>query len=195
MWMSKGTLTALSLVLAIGWSAAAGGLAAAEWTTDELIADALSAAPPAVRETAGVMDEAGTMLRHGSSAYVCMPTAAAIRELGHEPMCLDAVWLEWADAWVNKKPFSTERVGVAYMLAGDSAGASNIDPFAMTPTADNDWVVEGPHVMVIVPDPAQLAGLPDTPTDDGAYVMWQGTPYAHIMIPVGPRPTQRQQTN
>jgi hypothetical protein len=182
----------VSLAMGLGSAALIVGLAAAaEPTKDELIEDALSAAPPAVRATAGVMDEQGNMLREGDSAYVCMPTAAAIREFGSEPMCLDEVWMRWADAWLNKKPFTTDRVGIGYMLAGDAAGASNIDPFATEPTADNDWVVEGPHVMVIVPDPAQLAGLPDTPTEDGAYVMWKGTPYAHLMVPVGPRPAQR----
>ncbi len=45
--------------------------------------------------------------------------------------------------------------------------------------------------MVIVPDPATLAGLPTTPVGDGPYVMWAGTPYAHIMMPVADRPEQR----
>jgi len=182
------------VLLAMGIGSAAlivGVAAAAEPTQEELIEDALSAAPPAVQASAGVMDEQGNMIRKGESAYVCMPTPAAIRALGSEPMCLDEVWMEWADAWLNKKPFSTDRVGIAYMLAGDAAGASNTDPFATEPSADNDWVVEGPHVMVIVPDPAQLAGLPDTPTEDGAYVMWKGTPYVHLMVPVGQRPAQR----
>jgi hypothetical protein len=168
-----------------------GVAAAAEPTTEELIQDALSAAPPAMRETAGVMDEQGNMIREGSSDYVCMPTPAAIRDLGSEPMCLDEVWMSWADAWLNKKPFETDRVGIGYMLAGDAAGASNIDPFAAEPTAENDWVVEGPHMMIIVPDAAQLAGLPDKPRADGAYVMWKDTPYVHIMVPVGARPPQR----
>ena len=34
-----------------------------------------------------------------------------------------------------------------YMLAGDG-GASNIDPYAAGPTDDNDWVQEGPHMML-----------------------------------------------
>jgi hypothetical protein len=42
--------------------------------------------------------------------------------------------------------------------------------------------------MVLVPDPARLEGIPTDPNSGGAYVMWKGTPYAHIMIPVGPRP-------
>ncbi|MCL5779313.1 hypothetical protein M1105_20400 [Limibaculum sp. FT325] len=171
-----------------------GTASAAEPTNAELIEDALSAAPPALRESAGVMNEQGEMIREGSSDYVCMPTPAAIRELGNEPMCLDQVWMSWADAWLNKKPFETDRVGIGYMLAGDAAGASNKDPFATEPTADNDWVVEGPHLMIIVPDASQLAGLPDTPRPDGAYVMWKDTPYVHIMVPVGERPKQRPAT-
>ena len=45
--------------------------------------------------------------------------------------------------------------------------------------------------MIIVPDEALLAGLPTTPVKDGPYVMWSGTPYAHIMIPVAERLPQR----
>ena len=171
-----------------------GGTALAEPTTEELIKDALSAAPPALRGSAGVMNVEGKMIREGSSDYICMPTAAEIRKFGSEPMCLDEVWRRWADAWLNKKPFETDRVGIGYMLAGDAAGASNIDPFATEPTAENDWVVEGPHIMIIVPDATQLAGLPDMPRPDGAYVMWKDTPYVHIMVPVGPRPKQRAVT-
>lgn len=174
---------------------ALGSALAADPTEEELIADALSAAPPAVQATASVMDENGKMLRHGSGSYVCMPTPVAVRDRGSEPMCLDEVWMAWAEAWMNQGPFETDRVGIAYMLAGDAAGASNVDPFAGEPAADNDWVVEGPHVMIIVPDATQLAGLPDKPVEDGAYVMWKGTPYAHVMVPVGPRPAQREPSN
>lgn len=179
-------------LLVLGTAVTLSGIVfAAEMNKEALIEDALSAAPPAVRPSAKVIDEDGNVLREGTSAYTCMATSEAIRKLGSEPMCLDDVWFKWADAWMNKKPFSTDRVGIGYMLAGDAAGASNVDPFATEPKADNQWVVEGPHVMIIVPDPAQLAGLPDTPTEDGAYVMWKGTPYVHIMVPVGARPVQR----
>jgi hypothetical protein len=71
------------------------------------------------------------------------------------------------------------------MLAGDE-GASNIDPFAEGPTDDNEWVVEGPHLMIIVP-PELLEGFPTDPDNGGPYVMWKGTPYAHLMVPVGAR--------
>jgi hypothetical protein len=69
------------------------------------------------------------------------------------------------------------------MLAGDE-GASNIDPFAEGPTDDNQWIKEGPHLMLIVPDAAALETIPTDPKVGGPYVMWKGTPYAHVMVPV-----------
>ena len=149
--------------------------AGAEPTKAALIRDALSAAPPSLAATATVMDWDHKVLRQGSGGYTCHATQPALRKKGgREPMCLDKVWIEWADAWANKKPFKANQVGVAYMMAGDT-GASNTDPFAEVATTTNQWVVEGPHVMVIMPDPAQLEGLPTDPNNGGAYVMWKGT--------------------
>ena len=42
-------------------------------------------------------------------------------------------------AWLNKKPFKANEVGIAYMLAGD-VGSSNTDPYADAPTSNNQWV-------------------------------------------------------
>jgi hypothetical protein len=90
----------------------------------------------------------------------------------------------------QKEDYRPSGFGLAYMLAGDPSGggASNIDPFATAATADNQWVVEGPHVMILVPDPAMLESMSTDPDSGGPYVMWKGTPYAHIMMPTGPRP-------
>jgi hypothetical protein len=35
-----------------------------------------------------------------------------------------------------------------------------------------------------VPDPALLEGIPTDPATGGPYVMWKGTPYQHVMVPV-----------
>jgi hypothetical protein len=98
---------------------------------------------------------------------------------------MDGAWMQWADAWSNKKDFTADKLGISYMLAGDE-GASNIDPFAEGPTDENEWIVEGPHLMIIAP-PALLEGFPTDPDNGGPYVMWKGTPYAHLMVPVGAR--------
>jgi hypothetical protein len=64
---------------------------------------------------------------------------------------------------------------------GCGDGVSNSDPYATDPEMSEDWVKEGPHLMIIVPDRAMLEGLSRDPKDP-VYVMWGDTPYAHIMV-------------
>lgn len=151
---------------------------------DAVIADALSAALPSMAAAAAVMDWDGTMLKSGSGRYTCMPTPPQQKAAGiKSPMCMDETWMQWAHAWEKREPFQAAQLGISYMLAGDG-GASNIDPYATEATPDNQWVVEGPHLMILVPDPAMLEGIPTDPANGGPYVMWKGTPYAHVMVPV-----------
>jgi hypothetical protein len=79
---------------------------------------------------------------------------------------------------IKKEPPKPTTVGVAYMLKGDKA-ASNTDRYATKPTADNEWVVSGPHIMILPTDVSQLDAYP---TIGRPWVMWKGTPYAHIMV-------------
>ena len=180
-------LSTASLGLATGPRAESGPKA------DALIADALRAAPDSIRDTATVSDLEGNILRKGTSDYTCFPAPTGLAG----PMCMDSEWRRWMAAWMGGTPFTAKRTAVAYMLAGDmpDGGASNIDPAARNPTSENDWVVEGPHLMVITPDAATFEGLPTTIRTDGPYVMWTGTPYVHLMVPVAARPEQRSVTS
>jgi hypothetical protein len=45
-----------------------------------------------------------------------------------------------------------------------------------------------PHLMILVPDLDSLAGLSTEPGNGGPYVMYAGTPYAHIMAPISAAP-------
>jgi hypothetical protein len=166
------------------------GVAQAAGDDQAKIANAESAAPPVVARAATIMDwphmEGGEMrqLRAGTNGWTCFPsTPESTGAAGEDPMCLDEPWLAWADAWMNRTTPQIGRLGIGYMLQGDR-GASNIDPYATGRTADNQWVQTGPHVMIITPDPSDLDGLPTDPNGGGPYVMWKGTPYAHIMVPV-----------
>jgi len=156
-----------------------------------LIQEALSAAPPEVAKTATVKNRDGTVLRPGAGAYTCYPTPDSMKKRGKMSMCLDETWQAWREAWLNRKPFKANEVGIAYMLAGD-VGSSNTDPYANAPTSNNQWVEPGPHMMVIVPNPAELEGLSTDPYSGGPFVMWKGTPYVHIMVPVGKRPETKR---
>jgi hypothetical protein len=130
----------------------------------------------------GMVDGTMKELRKGTNGWMCM------LDLVGDSMCLDKEWQAWGDAWMNKKePAKPKSVGVAYMLKGDK-GASNTDPYATKPTADNHWVVSGPHVMILPTDTAQLDAYPTDWKQGGPWVMWKGTPYAHIMVPLTAAP-------
>ncbi len=155
-------------------------MAQPEKSEQELIADAESAAPNAVTKDATIKTSDGKVLREGTNGWSCYPGSVAIG-----PMCNRAQWDALLAALQKNEPIEVKEFSLSYMLAGegDAIGVSNTDPFATKPTDDNDWVKEGPHLMILVPDPAMLEGLSTDPADP-VYVMWKGTPYAHIMVKV-----------
>ena len=147
---------------------------------ESLIASAESAAPSAVTSAATIKAVDGTILRQGSNGYTCYPQQETMG-----PMCNDAVWDALMHAVMKKEDVKVDRISVSYMLAGEGTapGVSNSDPYATEPDKSNDWVKEGPHLMIAVPDRAMLEGLSTDPKDP-VYVMWKDTPYAHIMVKV-----------
>jgi len=149
----------------------------------DAVAEALSAGWPGMAENASVVDWDGNVLREGSNGYTCLPTPPMLN--GTSPMCMDSEWMKWAEAWNGKSDYVAESLGISYMLSGDE-GASNIDPYAEGPTDDNEWIEEGAHLMILAPA-ALLEAYPTDPENGGPYVMWKGTPYAHLMVPVGSR--------
>lgn len=147
---------------------------------EAMIASAESAAPPTVTSEATIKAPDGTVLREGTNSYTCYPQQEIIG-----PMCNEATWDNLIAAMLGKQEFQPDRFSVSYMLAGEGTalGVSNSDPYATDPGEHDDWVKEGPHLMITVPDPSALEGLSTDP-DDPVYVMWKGTPYAHIMVKV-----------
>ena len=157
-------------------------------TDADKIADASRAAPAELVAEATFLDwpsEVGgdfRVLREGTNGWICIPDYPG--DAYDEPHCLDAEWLDYMKAYMAGAPPTTKRVGLAYMLNSRWA-ASNTDLAATEPTAVNQWHEGGSHLMLIVPDPAMLDWFTTEPTPEGgAYVMWAGTEYAHLMIPI-----------
>lgn len=170
------------VLLGLAVLAVPAGVAAQQHGQNPKLHSAMMAAPMSVSKDATIKDWDGTVLKQGTSAWVCYPDMPDTP--GNDPMCLDGPWQEWLDAYINKKPLRIDKMGLGYMLTGDNP-ASNTDPYATGPTADNEWMAEGvPHLMIIVPDSAMLRGLPTDPKSGGPWVMWRNTPYAHIMVPM-----------
>jgi hypothetical protein len=151
------------------------------------IESAMSAAPSSIAGGATILDnelDAGgtfVVLREGSNGWSCFPDIPS--SPGNDPACYDQTWMNWNYALAGQVDPTVTVPGFAYMLQGGS-DASNTDPFATAPAAGEDWVNSPAHVMVLVPGEIDLAAF-STDHDAGQpYVMWAGTPYEHIMIPV-----------
>ena len=164
-----------------------GAKAAASSAADmEMIRSAMQAAPKKVSEAATIvaMNADGTMrmLREGTNGFTCMPDNPATP--GPDPMCMDKAALEWAGAWIGHKTPASGTIGFMYMLEGGT-DASNTDPYAAKPSANNHWIKTGPHVMIVGADASFYDMYPKSADPDTSvpYVMWPGTPYQHLMIP------------
>jgi hypothetical protein len=163
------------------------GHPAGNMSDEELIKLAISAAPEAVTKDATIIvvgsDGKTRTLRQGSGQWTCMPGHAD--PANPDPMCGDKNAMEWAAAWMSHKEPQPNKVGFMYMLRGDG-GASNTDPYATKEEPGNDWIKTGAHVMIVGSGAKMLDGYPRDPKADPTkpYVMWPGTAYEHLMLPV-----------
>ena len=178
------TLLAFALTPSYGFAQTSTGH---NMSDEELIKLALSAAPEAVAKEATVvaMDHDGKMrtLRQGAGQWTCMPGHAD--PANPDPMCGDQNAMEWGMAWMNHKEPAANKVGFMYMLRGDG-GARNTDPYATKEEPGNNWIKTGAHVMIVGPGAKMLDGYPRDAKADPTklYVMWPGTQYEHLMLPV-----------
>ena len=154
-------------------------------TEADMIKSAMAAAPAAIAQGATIvsMDEKMNMktLRAGTNGWTCLPDMP--QTPGPDSMCVDKNGLEWVHAWMARKDPPAGKMGFGYMLMGGS-DASNTDPFATKPASGGQWVDTGPHVMVLNIG-TKFEGYATTADNTKVpYVMFPGTPYAHLMLPV-----------
>ena len=147
----------------------------------ELIRSALSAAPRDIAEHAAVMapDANGKLaeIHAGTNGWTCL--ADEPDTPGLDPMCLDKQSMLWVQSLVSHaaKPANTAP-GIIYMLQGGS-DISATDPHA---TTTEHFIESPPHFMIMWPYDAKSTGFSTTPKKTGTWIMWAGTPYAHLMI-------------
>ncbi len=153
---------------------------------DAQIANAESAGIAVVAKDATIMgwDDEGlpsVLLREGSNDWTCLADWPA--SPGNDPQCFDTVWAAWNEAFMAGDDPELDGPGIGYMLAGGS-DPSNTDPFAMEPAAGEEWISTPPHMMILAPGGFDGAYFATEPKQDEPYIMWDGTPYEHLMVPV-----------
>ena len=148
--------------------------------TKAKIARAMSAAPPDIAKDATIVElnflGKMTVLRQGTNGFTCMPGDPA--GVGQPAMCEDEASMQWSKDFAEHKPKPTNTVpGITYMLAG-ATQRSDSDPYDTT----SKPIAIGPHWMIMWPFDPKTTGLPTTHKPTGAYIMWAGTPYAHLHV-------------
>jgi hypothetical protein len=151
-----------------------------ETTPQEKIARAMSAGPDNISKSARIVDKDAqgnkVALREGSNGFTCVPGNPNV--VGDPPMCEDAQSMQWGSDFSAYKPKPTNSVpGITYMLAG-ATQRSDSDPYDQTSPA----ITVGPHWMIMWPFDPKATGLPIHHRDTGAYIMWAGSPYAHVHV-------------
>jgi hypothetical protein len=147
---------------------------------NEYVARAMTAAPRDIARDATIvrtMNGVMQTVKKGNNEFTCM-----VANTG--PMCMAPIAMEWAHAWQTHIP-PPDKLGFIYMLNGDT-GMSNTDPWATKRTPGNHWVKTDAHIMMVGSAVKKMTGFPRTPDPDPTrpYVMWAGTPYEHVMIPM-----------
>lgn len=144
------------------------------------IARGKTAAPPAIAAGATFIDISDTtgkvtVLKKGSNAFTCFVGHPGV--VGDDPFCSDPAGMQWVGSWAaHKKQPANTKPGIIYMLAGGTDWSAS-NPWATKGTP----IHEPPHWMVMWPVTA-ASGLATTPKNSGTWIMWAGTPYAHLMV-------------
>ncbi len=160
-------------------SCAQGGMSNAQF-----IKLAESGAPPDIAAKAAIAridpkKKTITQVRAGTNGFTC----SVIPDGSNAPLCGDKnAWPWFAAAFTGQpKPPNTEP-GISYMMQGGVHYETANGDIVMEKAATTKDVKEPPHWMLTWPIDPAATGLPTKPNAGGVYVMFAGTPYAHLMV-------------
>ena len=151
-----------------------------------------SAAPSYIGDFATVIGGNGEILREGTNGWICQqgnprPYPKDGWKSAHEamPACHDEEGMKWMMAYAEGKAPNLSRDTYMWMLHGD-VGEDNLVPGVLneSDSTPGQWIESGPHLMLMPKDPDSLKNFTTDFTKGEPYVMFPGTVYAHLMIPV-----------
>ena len=155
----------------------------------EQTALALSAAPKHIAKEAGVMvfgaEGKLTEVKKSENGFTCIPTVMNLPD--PDPICMDGAAHQWmTDIMNNASKPSNTIPGIAYMAHGGSHLEKN-QKVVMQQEAGAKVVKEPPHWMIMWPFDPAATKLPTAPNPLGSYIMFDGSPYAHVMVYPDPK--------
>ena len=149
-----------------------------------------SAAPSFIGDHATVIGASGKVIREGTNGWRCEPFMPMPERGFKDPhssvaACSDKNAIAWADAYKANKIPQLEADGWIWMIHGD-LGVDNFIPYtdAQKDAGHKHFIESGAHIMLMPKDPSSLDGQSTDYTTGAPYVMFAGTPYVHLMIPL-----------
>jgi len=143
------------------------------------ISRALSAAPASIAKGAKVVDRDTKgnepTLREGNNGFTCFPGHPGV--IGDAALCANAPALQWeADMRSTSRSPATRRQESNICSPGQRTGVRRT-PHATSGTP----IKEPPHWMSMWPVDG-TSGIATTAKPTGTWIMYAGTPWAHLMI-------------
>jgi hypothetical protein len=178
------TVTIASLATAAEKNKMKGGSPIPGMSKDDLVKLAESGGPADIAKDATIMvpgpDGKMVEAQKGTNGFTCIPDIDG--QAKPDPICADPASMQWVNDLMSGAPKPTNTVpGISYMAQGgwhfekDGKVLMKGEPGAKL-------IMEPPHWMVFFPFESKTVGLPSLPNKMGAYIMMEGTPYAHLMI-------------
>jgi len=157
---------------------------------EQVIAAASAGAPAAIAQNAAIawIDSAGNAhaIRPGTNGFTCVIVRP---DPFQGPLCGDQNAVGWLLAMLKGQPNPPAMTapGIVYMAAGgthfeDAAGNVLMEHELSPHAAGSHRVREPGHWMVLWPFTPAASGLPTKENAAGVYIMFAGTPWAHLMI-------------
>lgn len=178
------TLILVMLLVVIGIGISLVFAAKKPTTPEEWMKLAESAAPPSIAKEATIMipGEGGKLVeaKKGTNGFTCFPDIGDTPAL--DPICADDAVNQWITSMTNNEPKPANTVpGISYMAQGGQHWEKD-GKILMKEEEGAKLVNEPAHWMVMWPFDEKLTGLPTLPNPSGVYIMFAGSPYAHLMV-------------
>jgi hypothetical protein len=143
-----------------------------------------SGAPADIASRAAIirLDAKGnqTTVRTGTNGFTCIVGVPGDPDA---PFCADQNGYAWIVSAASGQPRPANPApGIAYMAQGGVHYETAARDVVMMPNASTHPVKEPPHWMLMWAFDPAASGLPTKENSGGVYIMFAGTPYAHLMI-------------
>ena len=122
------------------------------------------------------------ILRQGTGGWTCFANLPSTPR--KVPLCVDEQFLSWVEALrAHAKAPALSAMAIAYAMQGLRV-ASATEPLKASPDSGKPWVDIPAAVLIGMPNSQAFRGIPTASHGNRPWVLWAGTPWAVMVVPV-----------